>query len=140
MLEKSLLTFIGSSFILLILSKWKVLEWKPISTSFQDILFFILTELNDIAITKIDLDNFDSLQTKRTQRLGWYLNKNTKTNDFIRILQNSALFHFIPKLNGSFMVRYYDRDVASDALHHYDFNYILMFIINKETKKWILKN
>jgi hypothetical protein len=97
------------------------------SENVADILFFILTELNDIEIEDIDLDSFDALQTQRTQRLGWYLSKATKTLEFVRTLQLSALFHFIPALDGRFIVRYYDRDTPSDALrfknqHYFDFS------------------
>ena len=108
------------------------LPTSTFSENVADILFFVLTELNNIPVSKIDLSSLLSLQTKRTQRLGTYLNKNTKTNAFIRLLQNSALFHFLPKLDGNYMVRYYDRDVDDDAPRNFDFNY-KGFELNEDT-------
>lgn len=93
------------------------------SENVADILFFILTELNNIPIDKIDLSTFDDLQTARTQRLGWYLNEEQPTDDFIRLLQTSATFHFMPTLDGRFMVRYYDRAISADSLVYQNYSY-----------------
>lgn len=84
------------------------------SENTADILFFVLTELNNIPINDIDWASFLALQTQRTQRTGWWLNEAMHTNDFVRILQAIA-FHLIPTLDGRYMVRYYDRDISADA-------------------------
>ena len=88
-----------------------------------DILFFVLVELNNIPVSQLNLDDFDSLQTVRTSRLGWYLNKTTPTNNFITLLQQSSLFRFIPELNGNFTVTVYDRAVPTDTPRYYNYHY-----------------
>lgn len=84
------------------------------SENIADILFFILSELNNIDVNDINWTAFKALQIKRTQRLGWYLDEGIKTINFIRILQQSALFHFIPDLDGDYYVQYYDRDIPDN--------------------------
>ena len=85
------------------------------SENVADILFFILNELNGIDVDDIDLSSFADLQAKRTQRIGYYMDEAMHTLDFVRILQGSAIFHFIPFIDGRYYVQYYDRAIAEDA-------------------------
>jgi len=69
-----------------------------------DILYHVLTVLHSPAIPKsmIDLKSFLDLRIYRTQALAVYLTEQTAVTDFIRMLQNSNVFHLIPLLNGTF--------------------------------------
>jgi hypothetical protein len=69
-----------------------------------DILFHVLTVLNSSPVPKsmINLRSFLDLRTFRTQALAAYLTEQTAVTDFIRMLQNSNVFHLIPLLNGTF--------------------------------------
>jgi len=69
-----------------------------------DILFHVLTVLHSPPIPKsmIDLRSFLDLRAARTQALAAYLTEQTAVTDFIRMLQNSNVFHLIPLLNGTF--------------------------------------
>lgn len=103
------------------------------SENTADILFTILTaqNLNNIPIDKIEIDSFGLFQTKRSQRLGFFIDTLKTTMDIVRSLQASAIFHFIPTLDGRFQVRYYDRSV-SDIPSFYNEDY-KGFSINKVT-------
>ncbi|MCK4761988.1 MAG: hypothetical protein KAW12_07300 [Candidatus Aminicenantes bacterium] len=93
------------------------------SENTADILFFILLELNGIPVGQIHLEDFQALQLKRTQRIGIYLTQATETIEMIRLLQRSAVFHFIPTQDGKYTVKYYDRGVPADAKSIQDYNY-----------------
>ena len=86
------------------------------STNIADILYFMLHELLLIPHDRIDGESFADLKTKRTQIIAWYLEAATASMDFVRILQASAIFHLIPKLDASYLVRCYDRDTPADTL------------------------
>jgi hypothetical protein len=100
-----------------------------------DILYFILRELNGIPIDNTDLDSFDDLQGQRTQRIAWLLDEGTQTLDFVRLLQSSAIFHFIPDLSGNYTVQYYDRAVPTDAKLFRDDDYsVNSFMLTEDTE------
>jgi hypothetical protein len=105
------------------------------SENVADILYFILTELNGIDIDNIDLDSFQDLQNQRTQRIAWLLDEAMQTLDFVRILQSSAIFHFIPDLSGNYTVQYYDRAVSDDAKLFRDDDYSVdSFQLSEDTE------
>jgi len=69
-----------------------------------DILFYALTVLHSPAIPKsmIDLKSFLDLRAARTQALAAYLTEQVAVTDFIRMLQDSNVFHLIPLVGGTF--------------------------------------
>lgn len=86
------------------------------SENVADHLFFVLHVLNEIPIADIDLDSFDQLQTARTQAVAWYLDQDTATLDFNRLLQQTSLYHFLPLADGTFAARYYRKTVPTGTL------------------------
>jgi hypothetical protein len=69
-----------------------------------DILFYALTVLHSPPIPKsmIDLKSFLDLRAARTQALAAYLTEQVAVTDFIRMLQDSNVFHLIPLVGGTF--------------------------------------
>lgn len=102
------------------------------STNVADILYFILHELCQIPTARLDAATFADLQTQRTQQHGWYLESATQTMDLVRILQ-ATIFHLVPQLDGSYIVRYYDRDTPPETLRFYDPDYTA-FKLLEDTK------
>lgn len=98
------------------------------SQNVADILAFLLIILNRVDVAHIDLVSLAALKTKRTQLIGLYISKLTKTVDVIRILQSSCVFHFIPDVEGNYIFRYYDRvtPAGTPSLNDGDFNNFTM--------------
>jgi|GEM_PF-2356139 len=86
------------------------------SENIADHLFFVLNVMNEIPIADIDLPSFAAFQVARTQAVAWYLDTDTPTIDFNRLLQQTVLYHFLPLNNGIFAVRYYKRTVPAGSL------------------------
>lgn len=99
------------------------LPTSTFSENVADILFFILTELNGISVSNINLEEFGDLQTQRTQRIGLYMATAKATMEWVRSLQTSSVYHFIPQLDGNYTVRYYDRTTPADSPHFYNEDY-----------------
>lgn len=78
-------------------------------------LFFVLNVMNGIPVAFLNLQSFQELSVGRTQKLAWYLDACRPTTDFVRLLQQSAIFHLVPLLDGTFSAIYYRRAVPVDA-------------------------
>lgn len=104
------------------------------SENAADILAYLMIYECLIPTTEIDLAAFALLQTNKTQRLGYFLYKETSFIDFLRLLQQSALFHLIPALNGKYSVKYYDRELTGSekTFYYYDFS-PNSFLVNENT-------
>lgn len=81
-----------------------------------DHLFFILHILNDIPVASINLSSFRDLSFARTQAVAWYLDTDTPTIDFNRLLQKTSIYHFLPLNDGTFAAKYYQKVVPAGTL------------------------
>lgn len=77
------------------------------SENVADILYYVLHVLNEIPDVSLDQTSFDVLRAARTQKIAWYIDSLIDTMDFVRILQQSALFHLLPMLTGKYGVFYF---------------------------------
>ncbi len=73
-----------------------------------DILFFILNVVLKIPVARINKTDFAALQLKRTQKIGFFIDKVTKMSEVIRRLQSSATFHLYPDPEGIYKVIFFD--------------------------------
>jgi len=77
------------------------------SENVADILYWVLTELNDIPASKIDMISFDDLKAARAQKLSHYLNYSISTWEFLRLLVATGVFHLIFTPSGEYKVARY---------------------------------
>jgi len=82
------------------------------SENIADVLFFILVTLNGISASLIDKASFLDLQTNCTAHVAWYMDAAGPTADFIRMLQATGMFLYIPKLDGTHAARRYTNTMA----------------------------
>jgi len=96
------------------------------STNVADILYYVLVTLNDIDSSLIDAASFDDLKTARTQELGFCLDFEISTLEFIRLLQTTSVFQFIPLLSGKYAAIRYSPGAAADTPKFYteDYDYV----------------
>ena len=95
-----------------------------------DILFFIIKELNQVALADIDTDSFNDLQGKRTQKIGLVLDRLIETKEIIRTLQQSSQFHLFANVEGTYIVKHYDRTESSVTKYFWPKN----FSLSEDTK------
>jgi hypothetical protein len=93
------------------------------SENVADHWFFVLNVLNSIPVAKINLLSFSELQAARTQAVAWYLDEDTPTIDFNRLLQQTSLYHFLPLADGTFAARYYRKTVPVGTLELRNFDH-----------------
>jgi len=79
-------------------------------------LFFVLHILNEISVVDIDLISFLDLSFARTQAVAWFLDTDTPTIDFNRLLQKTSIYHFLPLNDGTFAAKYYRKTVPVGTL------------------------
>jgi hypothetical protein len=77
------------------------------SELFGDGVFFILNTLNSIPYENIDISSLLALNAARTAKMGFYLDSSMPALDLIRIFQQSAVFHCIPRMDGVWTFKYY---------------------------------
>jgi len=85
------------------------------SENVADIWHFILTILNEIPETRLNLASFLNLKAGRTQKIGKYLAVETETIEFGKALKRSAIFQSFPLLNGQYEVRRYVAGTDDDT-------------------------
>jgi hypothetical protein len=69
------------------------------------------------------MTSFSELQAVRTQAVAWYLDTDTATIDFNRLLQQTSLYHFLPLNDGTFAARYYRKTIPAGTLELRDYDY-----------------
>jgi len=77
------------------------------SENVADIWHFVLTVLNGIPESRLNLASFLSLKAGRTQKIGKYLAIETETLELGKELKRSAVFQSFPLLNGQYETRQY---------------------------------
>lgn len=72
------------------------------SENVADIIYDMLRDYGGFYPTDLDQESLLDLQGSRSQDHHLYIDQNTPIYNAIRLLQASALFHFIPKTDGTF--------------------------------------
>ena len=98
------------------------------SENVVDFLWFALETMNSIPVSRLDDAAFDSLKSSRSQRLAWYMNESISTFNFIRLLQQTSLFQFIPLPNGKYTVKFYESGVPAGTPELEDKDYAFLKI------------
>lgn len=93
------------------------------SENIADILYFILNQENDFDWETLDKVSFDDLKAGRTQAIAYHLSDSISTLNFIRLLQATGIFQFVPKPDGSYGAYHYKSGVVDDAPRLYNEDY-----------------
>ena len=86
------------------------------SENVADILYDMLIDYSGIDPEDIDIESLLDLKNSRSQKHQLYICQNTQMYNIIRILQASALFHFIPETNGKFGAYRFKAGTESDTI------------------------
>jgi len=93
------------------------------SDNVADILYDILVNYSDIDASQIDLESFLDLKGGRTQSHQLYINVGRSCVEYVRLLQQSSLFHVIPLTNGKIGAFRYVTGTSSSTPRFVDEDY-----------------
>lgn len=104
----------------------KLCDWEDgtYSNNVADILWDLVANENGISEELIDFKSLLDLKAGRTQQHALYIDTPQDTLEIIRLLQASALFHFIPLLDGTFgAFRFKTETEGLPVLYDEDYDY-----------------
>ena len=90
-----------------------------------DFLYFLYVTLNGISKYRLDMASLFDLKTNRLLLCGKWLCAETASTDFLIEMKKTAIFQTYVRLDGTIVFHRYSSDVASDAPHYYNEDYVV---------------
>ena len=89
-----------------------------------DFLYFLYVTLNGVSKYRLDMASLHDLKTNRLLLCGKWLYAETDSTDFLIEMKKTAIFQTYVRLDGTIVFHRYSSDVASDAPHYYNEDFI----------------
>jgi len=89
-----------------------------------DFLYFLYVALNGISKYRLDMASLFDLKTNRLLVCGKWISEETDSPDFLTEMKKTAIFQTFIRLDGMIVFHRYSSDVASDAIHYHNEDYI----------------
>lgn len=94
------------------------------SENIADVLWFVLNQENDFDWSRLDKVSFDDLKSARSGiTIAYFLSESMSTLNFIRFLQATGVFQFVPRPDGTYGAYRYKSGTEEDTPRLYNEDY-----------------
>jgi len=100
-----------------------------------DFLYFLYVQLNGISKYRLDMASLLDLKTNRLLLVGKWLSGDIASLDFLIEMKKTGIFQSYVRLDGTIVFHRYSSDIANDAPHYYNEDFIGKPIETEDTSQ-----